>query len=147
MPRMIKTLYPCRHCGVPAQVSRRSYAEHAVCPLCATRGRFANLAQWADERGIEKFKKGNRSTADSLLLAIRLAPSLEDVAAAAADGLVVAQLTLRDPAARASWIRWAHNRMQWVEDCSQQLREMTAGLRTGFTMIAGGLAPLPETTP
>lgn len=143
MPRALKTLYPCVHCGAPSQVGRKSDAGRASCSLCSTIAQYASLARWASERAHEQFKKWNKSTVDPLVLAIRLAPVLEQMMSAAADGLMVAQL-LVNPRERAAWVRWSHEHMEWSEDCSSQLRELTKANATAFELILGGLSPAPQ---
>lgn len=142
---MLKTLYPCRGCGVPAGVRHTRDADRAICPLCATLSSYATTANWASKRADEWLKTHNESTEDGLLLAAMLAPAAEYMGDAIAAGLMVARLTLRDPRARASWVRWSHSRAKWVENLLLQLREVTAGDRTGFMVLNGGLLPeVPE---
>ncbi len=138
--RSLKTLYPCKGCGEPARVGHTRDAEHAVCALCATLSSYASTANWSSKRADDWFKKHNESVDDAVLLAAMIAPAVGYMAEAVAAGLMVARLTLRDPRNRSSWIRWAHSRSEWLENVSSQLREMTAGERTAFSVINGGLA-------
>lgn len=144
MPRMLKTLYPCKRCGVPTQVRRKREAEFTSCSLCSVIGSYAGGADYHAKKGREMYRKLNGSQESELLLSMLMVPIVAEYTSAAADGLVVAMLTLRSPSDRAGWVRWAHAKLEFAEDLSKQLRELTSADRHGFTLIQGGLEPIPE---
>jgi hypothetical protein len=142
--KTLKTMYPCRHCGVPAKVRRTSEADHACCPLCATIGSIAGVATWSSELAMKNYRKLNGSTHDGFVLATKLAPVIGQLAEAGAAGLTVAILT-RNPRGRADWVRWSHKTLKASERLSAQLRELTADQAIAFELISGGrLDPAPE---
>lgn len=61
MMRYLKTLYPCRRCGVSTRVTTRKLIEYALCPTCSLFSRGSRLAHWADERAKRLASEANRA--------------------------------------------------------------------------------------
>lgn len=59
MPRYLKTKYPCRECGEPAEVMHTSHAKLAICQPCSKRrGRLMSI-DYADREVVRLGIEGN----------------------------------------------------------------------------------------
>lgn len=47
--RVLKTKFPCKTCGEPAEVERLRYAEHAMCDRCSARNEAIRRWRWRED--------------------------------------------------------------------------------------------------
>jgi hypothetical protein len=136
MSRVLKTLYPCKGCGTPAQVERRRDAPHATCDRCAARARFRSSWSWKLEDAEKHALRGNAAGAESTSLFVRewlraLSSKLE---AASAMLAFPDWFELRE---RRKLVRAALARMEKVQEQLGELAFYAAGLVAEVNQEAG----------
>lgn len=118
MSRVLKTKYPCRVCGGPAEVASRKLIDRAICEPCLSRDDAYRRVNWSQARALEAFGAVNVKTDDVVEL-------LRGVLKACGSMTESAELTLAAlPHAKAHerrrLVRAAKARAMWAEEKLRQ---------------------------
>lgn len=157
MSRVLKTKFPCRHCGTPCEVRSLYEGPVASCKPCSARHQHIWLANAHFERARKIYRERNGTTEYVLELAAMMSEPIELSAIAARHAFCAAFSLLAEPkpsAVRAAaWVRAARSWLKWGVTIAQRLRELTERegeldvvlRRRGLKVIDGGrLVPPPE---
>lgn len=152
MARPLKTKFPCKHCGEPAEVTKLRYGEFARCPKCAERQRLYSLANYRDEECTRRLKKAHAAynaapdDRDSRAWLAELFRALGVKLEAAAHCMEAVNVAPDVPTQR-HLVRVAVQRGEWVRDAigmnvhhfSEAASEILEG--AGFAVLKGDGVP------
>ena len=144
MKRMLKTKYPCKDCGAPAEVAHRREIEHARCDRCSAH-RLASRRAWHGDRecdqAVMRAREAKTSAAVYAAVLLAAAKRLE----AAARCMEAAEVA---PSIRAQryMLQRAEERVAWATGTLEKgARHYTAASESvltsrGLTLLDGGAA-------
>lgn len=120
MAKMLKTKFPCRSCGVPAEVRRLRDGDTALCQPCGVRVRALqriDLCDWATDRSVARAQEAE----DVLPLLIEWLKSSELATSASRVAMEAIRSALPTEVPRL--VRVARGRSRWAHDVLRQLEE------------------------
>ena len=147
--RALKTKFPCRDCGTPAEVGSLCEKDHARCPRCRERTRLLRLAQWADDESNRYFEAvaDDHESPEAARMARYLRAAEERVQAARWLAEAVAHAL---PGERHQFIRIAQARAAWAASVLSKMGLLAgAAIReeTGLEPLDGGCEVSPPRLP
>lgn len=120
MSRKLKTKYPCRVCGEPAEVASRKLIDRAICEPCLARDEAYRRVNWSQRIALEEFRAVNGKVSDVVVLLRGILKACDGFAKSAE--LTLAALAHTPERERRRMVRAAKARAGWAEEKLRQCR-------------------------